>query len=161
MKKIVVLIALVALCQTMVFAQKEKNIKENDVPARYVKDFQNQVKEATNVTWSMASDSTAYMVTFTNSDGDKQAIRFTPKTSEERYYIEERYYPHDIKDTVASMFPKHKITELYARNLKNKMTYQCRIARIKGFLCKKETEVKVISFETNGKIIEVVDEILY
>lgn len=160
MKKIVVLVALVALCQTMVFAQKEKSVKESDVPARYVKDFQNQVKEATNVSWTMAVDSSAYMATFINSEGDKQALRFTPKTSEERFYIEERYYPHDIKDSVASMYPKHHITDLYVRNLKGKMTYQCRIARKKGFLfCKKETDVKVISFETNCKIIEVVDEI--
>ena len=162
MKKIIVLAALVVLCQTMVFAQKEKNVKEADVPARYVKDFQNQAKEATNVVWTMAHDSTAYMATFINSDGDKQSIRFTPKSTEERYYIEEKYYPHAIKDTVASMYPRHSITCLYIRNLKGKMTYQCRIARKKGFLfCKRETEVKVISFETNCKIIEVVDEILY
>ncbi|MBQ6069169.1 MAG: hypothetical protein IJK84_06670 [Bacteroidales bacterium] len=160
MKKIIVLAALVMMCQTMVFAQKEKSVKESDVPARYVKDFQNQAREAKNVTWTMAVDSSAYMATFINTDGDKQALRFTPKTSEERYYIEEKYYPHDIKDSVASMFPKHKITEVYVRNLKGKMTYQCRIARQKCCLfCKKETEVKVLSFETNGKIIEVIDEI--
>ena len=161
MKKIIVLAALALMCQTMVFAQKEKNVKESDVPVRYVKDFQNMTKnEATNVSWTMAIDSSAYMSTFTNSDGDKQAIRFTPKGTEERYYIEERYYPHDIRDSVASMYPKHKITEIYVRNLKGKMTYQCRIARKKGFLfCKKETDVKIISFETNCKIIEVMDEI--
>ena len=147
------------MCQTMVFAQKEKNVKESDVPVRYVKDFQNQAKDATNASWTMAVDSSAYMVTFINSDGDKQAIRFTPKSTEERYYIEEKYYPHDIRDSVASMFPKHKITCIYVRNLKGKMTYQCRIARKKGFLfCKKETDVKVISFETSCKIIEVLDE---
>ena len=160
MKKIIVLAALITMCQTMVFAQKEKSVKESDVPARYVRDFQNQAKDATNVTWTMAVDSSAYMATFTNQDGDKQALRFTPKTSEERFYIEEKYYPHDIKDSVASMYPKHSITELYVRNLKGKMTYQCRIARKKGFLfCKKETDVKILSFETNCKIIEVVDEI--
>ena len=159
MKKIIVLAALALMCQTMVFAQKEKNVKESDVPVRYVKDFQNQAKDATNASWTMPVDSSAYMVTFINSDGDKQAIRFTPKSTEERYYIEEKYYPHDIRDSVASMFPKHKITCIYVRNLKGKMTYQCRIARKKGFLfCKKETDVKVISFETSCKIIEVLDE---
>lgn len=159
MKKIIVLAALALMCQTMVFAQKEKNVKESDVPVRYVNDFQNQAKDATNASWTMAVDSSAYMVTFINSDGDKQAIRFTPKSTEERYYIEEKYYPHDIRDSVASMFPKHKITCIYVRNLKGKMTYQCRIARKKGFLfCKKETDVKVISFETSCKIIEVLDE---
>ena len=157
MKKIVILAVLVTLCQTMVFAQKEKTVKESDVPTRYVRDFQNNAKEATNVTWTMTPDSSAYMATFTNSDGDKQSIRFTQKTMEERYYIDEKYYPHAIKDTVASMYPKHTITNLYIRNLKGKMTYQCRIAQRKGFICKKETDVKTISFETNSKIIEVVD----
>ena len=61
------------------------------MPTRYVKDFQNQARDAKNVAWTMAVDSSAYMATFINSDGDKQAIRFTPKTSEERYYIEEKY----------------------------------------------------------------------
>ncbi|MCQ2282276.1 MAG: hypothetical protein MJZ99_06600 [Bacteroidales bacterium] len=159
MKKILVLVALIALSQTLVFAQKEKSVKEADVPVRYVKDFQSQEKEAQNVAWTMTLDSSAYMATFNNADGDKQAIRFTSKSSETRYYIDSQYYPHAIKDTVASQYPKHKITTVYIRNLKGKMTYQARIARMKGFLFwKKESEAKVISFETNCKMIEVIDE---
>ena len=159
MKKILVLAALVVMSQAVVFAQKEKTVKEADVPVRYVKDFQNQASDAQNVVWTMALDSSAYMATFTSVDGDKQAILFTTKTSETRYYIEDKYIPHAIKDTVAHQFPKHKISEVYIRNLKGKMTYQCRIYQKKGFLFwKRETNVKIISFETNSKIIEVVEE---
>lgn len=159
MKKILVLAALIVMSQTVVFAQKEKSVKESDVPVRYVKDFQNQAHDAQNVAWTMAEDSSAYMATFINADGDKQAIRFTPKSSETRYYIEDRYVPHAIKDSVAHQFPKHKISNVYIRNLKGKMTYQCRIYQKKGFLFwKREGDVKVISFETNSKMIEVIDE---
>ncbi len=159
MKKILVLIALLTMGQAVVFAQKEKTVKESDVPVRYVKDFQNQANSAQNVVWTMAADSSAYMATYTAAEGDKQAIRFTPKTSETRYYIDDKYIPHAIKDTVAHQFPSHKISEVYIRNLKGKMTYQCRIYQKKGFLFwKRETNVKKISFETNSKMIEVVDE---
>lgn len=159
MKKILLLAALIIMGQTVVFAQKEKSIKESDVPVRYVKDFNNQAKDAQNVAWTVNADSSAYMATFNNADGDKQAIRFTTKTSETRYYIDNMYVPHAIKDTVAHQYPKHKFTDVYIRNLKGKMTYQARIARSKGFLFwKKEAEVKVLSFETDGKMIEAVDE---
>lgn len=159
MKKILALAVIILLGQTVVFAQKEKSIKESDVPVRYVKDFNNQARDAQNVSWTMTLDSSAYMATFFNADGDKQAIRFTNKTSETRYYIEDKYTPHAILDTVANHFPKHKINSVYIRNLKGKMTYQTRILRTKGFLFwKKETDVKMLSFETNGKMIEILDE---
>ncbi len=159
MKKILALAALIVMSQAVVFAQKDQSVKEADVPVRYVKDFQNQAQDAQNVTWTMAEDSSSYMATFTGADGDKQAIRFTPKTTETRYYIEEQYIPHAIKDTVAHQYPKHKIGEVYIRNLKGKMTYQCRIYQKKGFLFwKKEAFVKRLSFETNSKLIEVQEE---
>jgi len=159
MKKILVLAALMAMSQTLVFAQKELSIKEADVPVRFVKDFQNQNKEAQNVSWVVTSDSIYYMATFTNADGDRQAQRFSNHGTETRYFIDEQYYPHAIKDTVANRFPGHKITCIYIRNLKGKMTYQARIARMKGFLFwKKETEIKTIAFETDCKMIEVIDE---
>lgn len=159
MKKLIIFVVLIAMGHTMVFAQKEKSIKESDVPVRYVKDFQAQARNAQEVAWTMTLDSTDYMATFINADGERQAIRFMPKGLETRYFIDEKYYPHAIKDTVASKFPKHKITTIYIRNLRGKMTYQCRIARKKGFLFWiKEADVKVISFETNSKIIEVIEE---
>ena len=145
MKKILIIAALVAMSHSMLYAQKELSIKEADVPVRYVKDFQNQ--------------SVYYMATFTNTDGDLQAQRFSNHGTETRYFIDPQYYPHAIKDTVASRYPSHKITCVYIRNLKGKMTYQARIARRAGFLFwRHDTEVKTVSFETDGKMIEVVDE---
>jgi len=159
MKKILIIAALVAMSHSMLYAQKELSIKEADVPVRYVKDFQNQNKEAKNVSWTVTSDSVYYMATFTNTDGDLQAQRFSNHGTETRYFIDPQYYPHAIKDTVASRYPSHKITCVYIRNLKGKMTYQARIARMKGFLFwKKETEIKTIAFETDCKMIEVIDE---
>ena len=150
MKRILILATLIAMSQTMVFAQKERSIKEADVPVRFVKDFQNQNKEAQNVSWTMTDDSVYYMATFTNTDGDLQAQRFSNLGTETRYFIAPQYYPHAIKDTVAHRFPKHKISSIYIRNLKGKMTYQARVAQSKGFLFwRKETNVKTLSFETD------------
>lgn len=159
MKKLFLLATILVLGQAAVFAQKEVSVKESAVPVRFVKDFNNQAKDAQNAAWVMTPDSSAYMVTFTNTDGDRQSIRFTTKSTEKRYYVEPQYYPHAILDTVSNNYPKHKITNLYIRDLKGKMTYQCRVAKKKGFLfCRKETAAKLLSFETNGKMIEVIDE---
>ena len=160
MKRLLALTVILVLGQTLVFAQKEKAAKEADVPARYIKDFQNQVKDAQGVTWTMAVDSSAYMASYKDAEGNPMAMRFTAKSTETRYYIEPQYYPHAIKDTVHKLYPMHKITCIYARSLRGKMSYQARIVRMKGFLWwKKESDVKVLSFETDGKMIEVVDEI--
>lgn len=159
MKKLFLFVALLMLGQTAVFAQKEVSVKEASVPVRFVKDFNNQAKDAQNPTWTMAPDSSAYMVTFSSADGDRQSIRFTTKSTEKRYYVEPQYYPHAILDTVANSYPKYRITNLYIRDLKGKMTYQCRVAQMKGFLFwRKEAGAKQLSFETNGKMIEVIDE---
>ena len=162
MKKLIIFAAMAFLCQTMVFGQKEKSMKESEVPAQYVKDFQNQVKDAKNASWTMALDSSAYMVTYTDNEGTRTAMRFFTKQKgvETRYYIDEQYYPHAIKDSVKHLYPQHKISCIYARNLRNKMTYQARIVKMKGFLFwRKEREAKVLSFETNDcKMIEVIDE---
>lgn len=160
MKKILLLAALITMSQTLVFAQKEKSIKEADVPVRFVKDFQNANHDAKDVSWTVTVDSVYFTATFINTDGDKQATRFSNKGTEKRYFVEPAYYPHAILDTVAHQFPKHKITTIYIRDLKGKMTYQACIARMKGFLFwKRETDIKTLSFETNCKLIEVVDEI--
>ena len=159
MKKIFILATLVLMCQTVVFAQKMKTVKESDVPMRYVKDFQNQAKQAQNVTWTMTADSVVFMATFNTVDGDKQAIRFSPKSTETRYYVESKYYPHAIMDTIAHLYPKYKVQEIYIRSLKGKMTYQAAIARVKGFLFwRKTVDPKTVSFETDGKLIEAIDE---
>jgi len=160
MKKILLLAALIIMSQSMVLAQKENAIKEADVPVRFVKDFQNSNHDAKNVSWTVTTDSIYYTATFINTDGDLQATRFSNKGTEKRYFVDPAYYPHAIIDSVAHLYPSHKITTVYIRDLKGKMTYQARIARTKGFLFwRRETDVKTISFETNCKLIEVVDEI--
>lgn len=159
MKKIITLVALVLFCQAALFAQNEKTVTETNVPPRYVKDFQNQQKDAQNVVWTVSADSSAYMATFLNTDGDKMAIRFTQKATETRYYVDSKYYPHAIVDSMISQYPSHKVDCIYIRNMKGKSTYIARIYRPSGFLFwKKQKEVKLMSFETNCKMIEVVDE---
>lgn len=159
MKKILALAAILILGQTLVFAQKDKAIAEKDVPARFVKDFNNQAKDAKNVSWVVSPDSIYFMATFTNTDGDLQSLRFGPKGTETRYYVDPQYYPHAIKDTVAHQFAKHSIKSIYIRNLKGKSSYQAYIVRKSGFLFwKHESDAKTISFETDGKMIEVINE---
>ncbi len=160
MKKILLLAVLLTMSQTLLFAQKEHSIKESNVPVRFVKDFQAQNQNAKDVSWTVTTDSIFYTATFINDDGDRQATRFSNKGTEKRYFVDAAYYPHAILDTVAHQYPKHSITTIYIRDLKGKMTYQARIARKKGFLFwRKETDVKILSFETNCKMIEAIDEI--
>ena len=51
MKKIIAIAVAVLLCQGAVMAQKPKAVAEKDVKVNYVKDFQRQVKDATDVAW--------------------------------------------------------------------------------------------------------------
>lgn len=153
MKKILTIAVAMLLAQTMLMAQKAKDVAEKDVPVRYVKDFQHQAPDAKSVGWQMI-DSTVYEASFVNNNGTRQAFRFTPRGMETRYYVDAKWYPHAIKDTVAHHYPKHKITSIYTRTVKNKTTYQARIAKKQGFLVKKEKEVKLLNFETSGKYID-------
>lgn len=156
MKKIIVVALIAILSQGVVFAQKVKTVAEKDVPVRYVQDFQRNAKDASSVVWSMV-DSTTYDASFTNAKGSDIVYRFTVKGMETRYIIPSKYYPHAITDTLSAQYPKYKITSLYTRNLRNKVTYQARIAQTKGFLCKKEKNVKLLNFETDGKFIDAED----
>lgn len=153
MKKIFTIVLIAILSQGVVFAQKAKNVNEKDVPARFVQDFQRNAKDAQSVVWSMV-DSNTYDATFTNEKNNVMVYRFTPKGMETRYLIDAKWYPHAVKDTVSHQYPKHKITSLYVRNARNKMTYQARIAKKKGFIVKKEKEVMLLNFETDGKFID-------
>ena len=49
MKKILAFAAALMLFQGALFAQNMKSVPEKDVKVNYVKDFQRQVKDATNV----------------------------------------------------------------------------------------------------------------
>ncbi|MCQ2297634.1 MAG: hypothetical protein MJZ51_03325 [Bacteroidales bacterium] len=153
MKKIIAVALIAIFAQGIVFAQKAKTVAEKDVPVRYVQDFQRNAKDATSVVWSLV-DSNIYDATFVNAKNTQMVYRFTPKGMETRYMIPSKYYPHAITDTVAHQYPKHKVTSLYTRNFRNKVTYQARIAQKKCFLSKKEKNVKLLNFETDGKFID-------
>lgn len=156
MKKIVTIALMLILTQTAVMAQKAKSVNERDVPEKYVRDFQRKGIDAKNLRWSMV-DSLIYDATYENENGNTVSYRFSPKGTETRYYVEEKYYPHAIKDTIEENYPKHKISELYVLSIKNKMTYQVRIAKKSGLFCRKEKDVKLLNFEADGKLIDVVD----
>ena len=153
MKKIVVFTAAVLLCAGPLFAQKEKAVAEKEVKVNYVKDFQRQVKDATNVEWWQV-DSLTYKVTYTDADKSRQAMVFSNKGSETHYFIDKQYYPHAITDTVAHLFGGYSITDVWVRKVRGKMTYQARIAKKSGFLWwKKEKDVKKLNWEVDGKYI--------
>lgn len=156
MKKLIILLAVVFSFQGTIIAQKAKTIQEKDVPERYVKDFQKKAPDSKNVVWTMI-DSTVYDVTFTNENDTKTAYRFSPKGTETRWYIDSKYYPHAIKDTVANHYPKYKIREVYVLNIKNKSTYQARISKKAGLFGKKEKNAKLLNFETDCKFIDEID----
>jgi uncharacterized protein YxeA len=153
MKKILVILTAVLFCQTAIFAQK--NINQSEVPDRYVTNFTSLAKDANaKPTWTLV-DSMIYDATYINSNGTKMSYRFSPRGTETRWYVDTKYYPQSIKDTVSNHYPKFKITELYALSVRNKVSYQVRIAKMGGFLFfKKETSVKLLNFETDGKFID-------
>ena len=153
MKKIVTLAVALVLCQGAIFAQKLKPIAEKEVKVNYVKDFQRQVKEPTNVQWWLV-DSLTYKVTYLDEERSRQAMVFSNKGSETHYYVDTKYTPAAIKDTVAHLYPKFSVKEVWVRKMRGKMTYQARIARVGGFLFwKKEKESKMLNFEVDGKFI--------
>jgi len=154
MKKIIVLAMALAVCGGAAFAQKEKSVPEKEVKVNYVKDFQRQVKDAVDVAWWQV-DSVTYKVTYKEgADGSRQAMQFNNKGSETHFYIDSKWYPSSVKDTVSHLYPKHSIEELWVRKVRNKMTYQARIAKKSGFLWwKKESDVKVLNWEVDGKFI--------
>ena len=153
MKKILLLAAAAMLLQGNVFAQKLKSVPEKDVKVNYVKDFQRQVKEASDVAWWQV-DSLTYKVTFLDPEKSRQAMVFSNKGSETHYIIEKQYYPAAIKDTVSHLFPKHAIQEVWVRKVRGKMTYQAAIAKKSGFLWwKKLNDFKTLNWEVDGKYI--------
>ncbi len=153
MKKILVIMAAVALFQGNVFAQKLKSVPEKEVKVSYVKDFQRQVKAATDVAWWQV-DSLTYKVTFLDEEKSRQAMLFSNKGSETHYIIEKQYYPAAIKDTVNHLFPKYNIQDVWVRKMRGKMTYQAAIAKKSGMLWwKKLKDYKTLNWEVDGKYI--------
>ncbi len=154
MKKILAILAVAAVMQGVVFAQKAKPVLEKDVKVNYVKDFQRQVTDATNVEWFEIDEKT-FKVTYLDFEKSRQAMVFTPKGSETHYFVDKQYIPSAIKDTVSNMYAKYKIQDCWVRKMRGKMTYQASIAKVKGFLWwKKTTNLKILSFEIDGKFIK-------
>ena len=153
MKKIFALALAVALCGGAAFAQKAKAVAEKDVKVNYVKDFQRQVKDATNVAWWKV-DSLTFKVTYLDAEKSRQAMLFNNKGSETHYIIDKQYYPAAVKDTVSHLFPKHTIQEVWVRKVRGKMTYQASIAKKSGMLWwKKLSDYKTVNWEVDGKYI--------
>jgi hypothetical protein len=150
MKKIALIAAALLLCQGAVFAQKK--VAEKDVKVSYVKDFQRQVKEPTNVEWYQIDENT-FKVTYRDYEKSRQAMVFSNKGMETHYIIED-HYPQSITSYIKANYPKYTIEMLWVRKARNKMTYQSHIVLKKGFLWwKKVKDEKVLNFEVDGKFI--------
>ena len=153
MKKILAIAVAVLMLQGAMFAQKGKPVAEKDVKVSYVKDFQRQVKDATNVEWYQL-DSLTFKAVFLDAEKSRQAMVFSNRGTETHYYVDREFYPMAIRDTVAHLFPKYDIRDLWVRKVRGKMTYQAYIAKMGGFLWwKKEKESKLVNWEVDGKYI--------
>lgn len=158
MKKIFALSIALILAQGLCLAQQGKSVAESSVNSRYVQDFQRQHKDAQNVKWQQI-DSTTYEALFTNGDGEQQGMRFTPKGTEDRYYIDAKYTPKFMKDTIDHMFKDYSLRQVYVKTAKKKSSYHAYICKRSGFLFwKKDKEPKTLNFETTGKYIDSTDE---
>lgn len=153
MKKIVAAtIALVLLGGTL-FAQNIKAVPEKDVTAKFVKDFHNQQKDASDVAWWQI-DSLTFKVTFLDADKSRQAMILSNKGTETHFFIDKKYYPAAIRDTVSHLFPDFTIDDVWVRKVRNKMTYQAKIVKMGGFLWwRKVKATKLLNWEVDGKYI--------
>lgn len=153
MKKIVVFGAFMLALSAAAVAQKEVKVAEKDVEVNYVRDFQNQVSGATSVAWWKISDNT-YKVTYADEEKSRQAMVFSPKGSETHYYIDRKYTPLAVRDTVSHLYGGFSIEKVWVRKARGKMTYQASIVKKSGFLWwKKVVESKTLNFEVDGKFI--------
>ena len=156
MKKLLVLTAALILGQTLVFAQNGKVVSEKDVPERYVKDFNRLSNNNQKVEWRIV-DTLVYDAHFESENGTHTAYRFSPKGTETRWYIEEKYYPHAIINALNATHPGYKIKELYALQIKNKVTYQVLAGQRKGLFTKKWKHMRLLNFETDYKFIDEIE----
>lgn len=153
MRKIFALMASAVLLQGVLMAQNIKSVPEKDVKVNYVKDFQRQVKDATDVAWWQV-DSLTYKVTYFDAEKSRQAMVFSNKGSETHYYIDKQYYPAAIRDTVSHQYSDYKLNEVWVRKMRGKMTYQATIVKMGGFLWwRKVKESKTLNWEVDGKYI--------
>lgn len=141
------------LLNGITFAQDYKSVPEKDVKVNYVKDFQRQVKDPTNVEWYQMDENT-FKAIYLDSEKSRQAMVFSNRGSETHYFIDKKFYPSCVRDTVNNLYNGYNVTDVWVRKVRGKMTYQARIAKKSGFLFwKKETDVKVLNWEVDGKYI--------
>ena len=98
-----------------------------------------------------------YDANFYNESDTRMTIRFSPKGTETRWYVEEKYYPHAILETIETMHPGNKVKELYALSIKNKVTYQVLVGQRKGLFVKKWKNMRLMNFETDNKFIDEIE----
>lgn len=155
MKKIIIFAAIALLSQSLLFAQNGKLVSDKDVPERYIKDF-NRLSPETKADWYLI-DTLIYDARFENKHGTKTAYRFSPKGTETRWYVLEKYYPRSIVEKIEAEHPGYKIKELYTLMIKNKVTYQALVGQRKGLFVKKWKHMRIMNFETDGKFIDEVE----
>ena len=151
MKKIAIIAVALLLCQGALMAQKK--VAEKDVKVSFVKDFQRQVKDPTNVEWYQIDENT-FKVTYLDFEKSRQAMVFSNKGMETHYIIED-HYPQSITSYIKANYSKHSIDLLWVRKARNKMTYQVSITKTSGFLFwKKESDPQILNFEVDGTFID-------
>ncbi len=130
-------------------------VPEASVPSNTVRDFQNQTDlNAHDVVWYRI-DSLLYEVRYIDGENDACAIRYYPNSPEKRYLVNEQYYPGSIKDSIGKAHAGYKFTQLTICERRRKYTYEARVSRKSGFLFwKKETAIKYLFFDMNGKFID-------
>lgn len=159
MKKIVILCTLLAAV-TSLYAQVGRKVSESTVAAKHVKDFQHQVSNPTDVQWYSLPNE-AYRVDFTDAEGDAESMLFTTKGTETHYHIPANNVPAFVNETLKTnpSFKDYQLERLYARKVKNNVTYQARIVQKRGILWWRHvTASKLVNFEVSGKFIDAIDE---
>lgn len=156
MKKIIVFAAIALLSQGILFAQNGKSVSDKDVPERYVKDFNRLVPDVKNVDWRII-DTLIYDANYVNDNGTRTTYRFSPKGTETRWYVDEKYYPRSIVQKIKADHPGYKIKEFYTLMIKNKVTYQVLVGQSKGLFVKKWKHMRLMNFETDGKFIDEIE----
>ena len=63
---------------------------------------------------------------------------------------------HDLQK-IQEMHPGYKVKELYALQIKNKVTYQAIVGMRKGFFTKKWKKMHLMNFETDSKFIDEIE----
>ena len=62
-----------------------------------------------------------------------------------------------ILNTIKEMHPGFSVKELYALQIKNKVTYQLLAGQRKGLFVKKWKHMRLMNFETDGKFIDEIE----